>query len=173
MRKGVFEIPVSKGNLMTLKTSLPFLDLTLLCDLEGMTRMVNILLIEDDYLDQLEVQRTLEKKSILFNIKIASNGETGLAMLKEAGSSKELPDIILLDLNMPKMNGLEFLAALRKESEFRNIKIFVLTTSDDVVDKMAVKGFGISGFITKPLKLESPSSIDAFNLMIDLMNMQR
>ena len=135
--------------------------------------MVNILLIEDDYLDQLEVQRTLEKKSILFNLSIASNGEAGLAMLKEANSSNELPDIILLDLNMPKMNGMEFLAGIRKEVQFRNIKIFVLTTSDDVVDKMAVRPFGISGFITKPLKLESPSSLDAFNLMIDLMNMQR
>jgi CheY-like chemotaxis protein len=135
--------------------------------------MVNILLIEDDYLDQLEVQRTLEKKSILFNMRIASNGEAGLAMLKEANSSSELPDIILLDLNMPKMNGMEFLAGVRKDVQFRNIKIFVLTTSDDVVDKMAVRPFGISGFITKPLKLESPSSLDAFNLMIDLMNMQR
>jgi CheY-like chemotaxis protein len=138
-----------------------------------MKRMVNILLIEDDYLDQLEVQRTLEKKSILFNMRIASNGEAGLAMLKEANSSSELPDIILLDLNMPKMNGMEFLAGVRKDVQFRNIKIFVLTTSDDVVDKMAVRPFGISGFITKPLKLESPSSLDAFNLMIDLMNMQR
>jgi CheY-like chemotaxis protein len=138
-----------------------------------MKRMINILLIEDDYLDQLEVQRTLEKKSILSNMRIASNGEAGLAMLKEAGNSKELPDIILLDLNMPKMNGMEFLAAVRKEVQFRNIKIFVLTTSDDVEDKMSVRQFAVSGFITKPLKLESPSSIDAFNLMIDLMNMQR
>lgn len=135
--------------------------------------MVNILLIEDDYLDQLEVRRTLERKSILFNMKIASNGETALAMLKEADGPNELPDIILLDLNMPKMNGLEFLGAVRKEAQFRNIKVFVLTTSDDIVDKMAVKQFAISGFITKPLKLESPSSLDAFNLMIDLMNMQR
>ena len=135
--------------------------------------MINILLIEDDYLDQVEVRRTLEKKSILFNMRIASNGEAGLAMLKEAGSSKELPDIILLDLNMPKLNGMEFLAAVRKEVQFRNIKIFVLTTSDDVEDKMAVRQFAVSGFITKPLKLESPSSLDAFNLMIDLMNIQR
>jgi CheY-like chemotaxis protein len=135
--------------------------------------MVNILLIEDDFLDQREVRRTLEKKSILFNLRIASNGEAGLAILKEASAPNELPDIVLLDLNMPKMNGLEFLAAVRKEVQFRNIKIFVLTTSDNVEEKMAVRQFGVSGFITKPLKLESPSSLDAFNLMIDLMNMQR
>jgi CheY-like chemotaxis protein len=115
-----------------------------------MKRMINILLIEDDYLDQLEVRRTLERKSILFNMRIASNGEVGLAILKEAGSPKELPDIILLDLNMPKMNGMEFLAAVKKDVQFRNIKIFLLTTSDDIEDKMAVRQFGISGFITKP-----------------------
>ena len=142
---------------------------------EAMKRLINILLIEDDYLDQLEVQRILDKKSIFYQIKIAANGEAGLAMLKEKDSPiyNGPPDIILLDLNMPKMNGFEFLEAMRKESEFRSVKIFVLTTSDEKEDKLAVKQFGVSGFITKPLKLESPSSLDAFNLMIDLMNMQR
>src|SRR5687768_8192553 len=74
---------------------------------EAMKRLINILLIEDDYLDQLEVQRILDKKSIFYQIKIAANGEAGLAMLKEKDSPiyGGPPDIILLDLNMPKMNG--------------------------------------------------------------------
>jgi len=139
-----------------------------------MKKLINILLIEDDYLDQVEVQRILDKKSILYRIKIAVNGELGLALLREKDSPiyNGRPDIILLDLNMPKMNGFEFLQALRSESEFRDIKVFVLTTSDEKEDKLEAKKFGVSGFITKPLKLESPSSIDAFNLMIDLMNLQ-
>lgn len=139
-----------------------------------MKRLINILLIEDDYLDQLEVQRILDKKSILYQIKVAANGEAGLARLRETDSPiyNGPPDIILLDLNMPKMNGFEFLEAMRKEREFQNIKVFVLTTSDEKEDKIAAKQLGISGFITKPLKLESPSSLDAFNLMIDLMNLQ-
>ena len=139
-----------------------------------MKRLINILLLEDDYLDQVEVQRILDKKSILYRIKIAANGEAGLALLNETDSPiyNGRPDIILLDLNMPKMNGFEFLQAMRSESEFNDIKVFVLTTSDEKEDKLAARKLGVSGFITKPLKLESPSSIDAFNLMIDLMNMQ-
>jgi CheY-like chemotaxis protein len=138
-----------------------------------MKRLINILLIEDDYLDQLEVQRVMDKRSILYKLKIARNGEEGLQMLREkSGPSFEgSPDIIILDLNMPKMNGFEFLQSLKPE-DVKNIKIFVLTTSDEKEDKLLSKQLGVSGFITKPLKLESPSSIDAFNLMIDLMNMQ-
>lgn len=139
-----------------------------------MQRVINILLIEDDNLDQMEVKRTLDRKSIVYLLKIAKNGEEALAALND--NSNEIfsgkPDIILLDLNMPKMNGFEFLEKIKANDEWKDIKVFVLTTSDDREDKAKASKFGISGFITKPLKLESPSSIDAFNLMIDLMNMQ-
>ncbi|HEY2347492.1 MAG TPA: response regulator [Puia sp.] len=138
-----------------------------------MKRLINILLIEDDHLDQLEVQRIMDKRSILYKLKIAKNGEEGLQMLRENSSPvfEGPPDIIILDLNMPKMNGFEFLQNLKPE-EVKNIKIFVLTTSEEKEDKLLSKHLGVSGFITKPLKLESPSSLDAFNLMINLMNMQ-
>lgn len=139
-----------------------------------MQRVVNILLVEDDVLDQMEVKRTLERKNILNRIKIAKNGEEALQLLEETESDIFFgkPDIILLDLNMPKMNGFEFLSKIKTRDEWKDIKVFVLTTSDEREDKVAASKHGISGFITKPLKLESPSSIDAFNLMIDLMNMQ-
>lgn len=139
-----------------------------------MQRVINILLIEDDLLDQMEVKRTLERKNILYRLKIALNGEEALRVLMENENDvfSGKPDLILVDLNMPKMNGFEFLNHLKGREEFKDIKIFVLTTSDEREDKNAALGYGISGFITKPLKLESPSSIDAFNLMIDLMNMQ-
>lgn len=138
-----------------------------------MKRPINILLLEDDYLDQAEVQRMLDKRGILYKIKIARNGEEGLQLLREPASAvfSGRPDLILLDLNMPKMNGFEFLQALTPD-ELTGIKIFVLTTSDQQEDKGFSRNFRVSGFITKPLKLESPSSIDAFNLMIDLMNLQ-
>lgn len=139
-----------------------------------MQRVINILLVEDDVLDQVELKRTLERKNILHRLKIARNGEEGLRALTEKTSDifTGKPDIILLDLNMPKMNGLEFLTKMRANDEWKDIKVFVLTTSDEKEDKIAASTAGISGFITKPLKLESPSSLDAFNLMIDLMNMQ-
>jgi CheY-like chemotaxis protein len=139
-----------------------------------MQQVVNILLIEDDNLDQMDVKRTLEKKKIVHRLKIAKNGEDGFQMLTEKSSEiyAGKPDIILLDLNMPKMNGFEFLTKIKARDEFKDIKIFVLTTSDEREDKLNAAALGISGFITKPLKLDSPSSLDAFNLMIDLMNMQ-
>jgi len=139
-----------------------------------MNRVINILLVEDDNLDQMEVKRTLDKKNIVHRMKIAKNGEEALKMLDD--NSNEVfsgkPDIILLDLNMPKMNGFEFLGIIRSKEELKDVKIFILTTSEEREDKVTANGLGVSGFITKPLKLESPSSIDAFNLMIDLMNMQ-
>jgi CheY-like chemotaxis protein len=139
-----------------------------------MYRAINILLVEDDNLDQMEVKRTLERKSIVHRMKIARNGEEALKVLDERSSEifNGKPDIILLDLNMPKMNGFELLAKIRSNDEWKDIKVFVLSTSEEREDKTAALNLGISGFITKPLKLESPSSIDAFNLMIDLMNMQ-
>jgi len=139
-----------------------------------MKRVINILLVEDDNLDQMEVKRTLERKNIFYRLKIARNGEEATRMLKEQSSDEFTgkPDIILLDLNMPKMNGFEFLSLLKNNEEWKDIKVFILTTSDEKEDKSAALGLGVSGYITKPLKLESPSSLDAFNLMIDLMNMQ-
>lgn len=139
-----------------------------------MYRAINILLVEDDNLDQMEVQRTLQRKSIVHRLKIARNGEDALKLIDEKSSDIFIgkPDIILLDLNMPKMNGFELLTKIRSNDEWKDIKVFVLSTSDEREDKVAALNLGISGFITKPLKLESPSSIDAFNLMIDLMNMQ-
>jgi CheY-like chemotaxis protein len=139
-----------------------------------MKRLINILLIEDDTLDRIEVQRTLDRKNILYRLKVARNGEEGLAMLNEKDSPifTGRPDLILLDINMPKMNGIEFLHKIRENNNVRETKVFVLTTSDEKEDKTVAAELGVSGFITKPLKLESPSSLDAFNLMIDLMNMQ-
>jgi CheY-like chemotaxis protein len=138
-----------------------------------MQRVINILLVEDDSLDQMEVQRTLQKKGILHRLKIAKNGEEALAILEESrGVPGSKLDLILVDLNMPKMNGFEFIEKVRSVIEYKDIKLFVLSTSDDKDDKAAVAKFAVSGFITKPLKLESPPSLDAFNLMIDLMNMQ-
>lgn len=138
-----------------------------------MYKVINILLIEDDSLDRIEVMRTLHKKNIVHQLKVAKNGEEAIQLLEDGHNDvfTGRPDIILLDLNMPKMNGFEFLKKLRENEDWKDIKIFVLSTSDDHEDKAAVADMGISGFITKPLKLDNPSSIDAFNLMIDLMNM--
>ncbi len=138
-----------------------------------MNKVVNILLIEDDILDAMDLQRTLDRMRILYKMKIAKNGEEGLALLDQADDplSSEKPDLILLDMNMPRMNGIEFLQILRGREEWKNIKVFVLTTSDESEDEKIMRSLGISGYIIKPLKMSNTGSIDAFNLMIDLMNM--
>jgi CheY-like chemotaxis protein len=138
-----------------------------------MNKVVNILLIEDDILDAMDLQRTLDRMRILYKMRIAKNGEEGLAVLEQSDHplSSGKPDLILLDMNMPRMNGVEFLQILRSREEWKNIKVFVLTTSDENEDQKIMRSLGISGYIIKPLKVSNSGSIDAFNLMIDLMNM--
>ena len=139
-----------------------------------MNKVVNILLVEDDNLDIIEMKRTLDKMHILNNLVVAKNGEDAIQILNDKASSSEaIPDIALIDINMPKMNGLEFLSAVRKMEAWKDLKCFIITTSDEKVDRTAAKELGISGYIVKPLKLNNPSSMDAFNLMIDLMNFQK
>lgn len=122
-------------------------------------------------LDQMDVKRALQKRDILHKLTIATNGEEGIRFLEQSlETPDEIPDIILLDLNMPKMSGIETLAVIRSKSAWKDVKVFILTTSDERADKDAAHHYNISGFVTKPLKLESPQSLDAFNLMIDLMN---
>jgi len=139
-----------------------------------MTKVINLLLVEDDNVDVIELRRTLDRMGILYRMKVARNGEEGILALDPGNNElfSGLPDIVLLDLNMPRMNGLEFLQIIRKKSAWRNIKVFVLTTSDETEDRTAMRELGVSGYIVKPLKVSNTKSIDAFNLMIDLMNMQ-
>jgi CheY-like chemotaxis protein len=139
-----------------------------------MNRVINILLVEDDSLDAMDLQRTLDRMGVLYKMNVAKNGEEGIKLLTDVEHPlfNGKPDILLLDLNMPRMNGVEFLQAIRTNKDLKDIKVFVLTTSDESEDKKAARSLGISGYITKPLKLSNPGSMDAFNLMIDLMNMQ-
>ena len=139
-----------------------------------MTKVINILLVEDDNLDVIDLKRTLDKIGVIYKMKIAKNGEEALQLLREPDDEifHGTPDIIILDLNMPRMNGLEFLQILRSTEEWKNVKVFMLTTSEETEDKREARKLGVSGYIIKPLKLNYAGSLDAFNLMIDLMNMQ-
>jgi CheY-like chemotaxis protein len=139
-----------------------------------MEKLIEILLVEDDQLDVMDIRRTLDKMKIMYQLHTARNGEEALHLLKNVGtgSLERLPDVALIDINMPKMNGLEFLQAVRSNDEWKGLKCFIITTSDEKVDKDAAKSLGVSGYIIKPFKLNNPSSMDSFNLMIDLMNMR-
>ncbi|RYY39669.1 MAG: response regulator [Chitinophagaceae bacterium] len=135
-----------------------------------MEKIINILLVEDDELDVMDIRRTLDKMKIVYHLHHARNGEEGIRSLE--ADPVQLPDVVLVDINMPKMNGLEFVQALRRNERFKTLKCFMITTSDEKVDREAARRLGVSGYIVKPFKINNPSSMDAFNLMIDLLNMR-
>jgi CheY-like chemotaxis protein len=120
-----------------------------------MTNLVNILLVEDDEVDIMNVQRAFKKNNISNPLKIARNGLEALEILK---SNNPIPKIILLDINMPKMGGIEFLGEIRKHSEFRAISVFVMTTSNEESDKIAAYDLNVAGYILKPLSFEGFTS---------------
>jgi CheY-like chemotaxis protein len=125
--------------------------------------------VEDDPLDIIDISRQLDKQHIIYQLQTGHNGEEALRLLEE---SAELPDIVLIDINMPKMNGLELLQTIRQREEWKSLNCFIITSSDEKIDRRAASLLGASGYITKPLKLNSPASMDAFNLMIDLINLK-
>lgn len=135
--------------------------------------VINILLVEDDTLDVMDARRTLDRMDILYRMHAVKNGEEALEYLSELKrTGRKKPDIILLDLNMPKMNGIEFLTHMRQIEEWKEIKVFIITTSEEREDKELSLNLGVSGYIVKPLKFNNPSSIDSLNLMIDLLNIK-
>ena len=135
--------------------------------------VINLLLIEDDTLDVMDARRTLDRMSVLYKMHVSKNGEEALAYLREIEAAPaDRPHIILLDINMPKMNGIEFLSTMRQMEAWKETKVFIITTSEEKEDKEMAKKLGVSGFIVKPLKFNNPSSIDSFNLMIDLLNIK-
>jgi CheY-like chemotaxis protein len=125
-----------------------------------MTNLVHILLVEDDEVDIMNVQRAFRKNNISNPLHIARNGLEALQML--TGKNPELtipsPRVILLDINMPKMGGIEFLTELRKHPELRSISVFVMTTSNEESDKIAAYDLNVAGYILKPLSFEGFTS---------------
>lgn len=112
---------------------------------------MNILLIEDDHIEIMKLQRTVAKLGLNHKITEARNGEEALEILR---SGKPLPDIVLLDLNMPRMSGMEFLKILKADEVLQYLPTIILTTSENRVDLVGCYQIGIAGYIIKPLKYE-------------------
>ena len=107
-----------------------------------------ILLVEDDLVDIMTVQRIFNDLHITNSLEITEDGEKALAFLKDPG--KEKPCIILLDLNMPRMNGIEFLRIAKQDEELKRIPVVVLTTSTEEQDKLDSFNLGVAGYMLKP-----------------------
>lgn len=109
---------------------------------------MTILLIEDDLIEAMKMRRTLAKSEVPHELIVAREGEEAFEVLR---SGAPLPDIILLDLNMPRMNGLEFLTLLKKDKGLCYLPAIVLTTSENRTDLLTAYRLGIAGYLLKPL----------------------
>ena len=117
-------------------------------------RALNILLVEDDEVDVMNVERAFERNKMKNALFVAGNGLEALALLRTNKIPKERR-LILLDLNMPKMNGIEFLEELRGDPELTSIPVVVLTTSNDDQDKLDAYKFNVAGYLLKPVTFSS------------------
>lgn len=113
-------------------------------------RTINILLVEDDTVDVMNVQRAFEKANITNPIFVAENGVEALKKLRN-GDIPLHRLLILLDLNMPRMNGIEFLRELRSDDEVAHLPVVVLTTSNDERDRIEAYNLNVAGYIVKPV----------------------
>lgn len=121
-----------------------------------MHKLINILLVEDDDVDVMNIKRAFKKNNITNPLFRATNGLEALAMLRGEGMEliDPLPKIILLDLNMPKMGGIEFLKVLRADERLAGISVFIMTTSNEDRDKVEAYKLNVAGYILKPLSMD-------------------
>ncbi len=108
-----------------------------------------ILLVEDDRIDAMTVKRALKEIKAINPLEILGNGEEALEFLRDPNN--KIPAIILLDLNMPKMNGIEFLKIAKQDEKLRKIPVVVLTTSKEEQDRIESFNLNVSGYIVKPV----------------------
>lgn len=121
-------------------------------------KTIHLLLVEDDEVDVMNVRRALKKNNINCPLYVATNGLEALAMLRGNGKPAKIPPLrrlILLDINMPKMNGIEFLRELRSDPDLRMIPAIVLTTSNEDRDKVEAYNLNVAGYILKPVTFSS------------------
>ena len=136
---------------------------------------VSILLVEDDDVDAMSVKRAFRKVNIANPLYHAEDGLQALHMLRGVEGHTKIsptPKIILLDINMPRMNGIEFLRELRNDPELHAISVVVLTTSNEERDKIAAYNLNVAGYILKPVDPESfITAVSTLNLYWSLIEM--
>jgi CheY-like chemotaxis protein len=116
-----------------------------------MNTSLKILLIEDDAIEVMKFNRAISSLNLPHKMVNADNGEEALKILEQ---KDRLPNIILLDLNMPKINGIEFLSILKKDPDLRYIPTIILSTSNNQKDLLECYKIGVAGYVLKPLKYE-------------------
>jgi CheY-like chemotaxis protein len=112
-------------------------------------RELHILLVDDDEVDVMNVQRAFQRNRMTNPMHVASNGLEALEKLRDGSIPPRR--LILLDLNMPRMNGIEFLRELRADPALRSSSVVVLTTSNEERDKIEAYQFNVAGYLLKPV----------------------
>jgi CheY-like chemotaxis protein len=139
---------------------------------EGNTMPIEILLVEDSPGDVRLTREAFKDARVLVNLQVAVDGEEAMAFLKREGkySSKPRPDIILLDLNLPKKDGRAVLAEIKEDPKLQTIPVVILTTSASEADVLKSYSLHANCYITKPVDLDGflkvVKSIDGFWLSV-------
>ena len=108
-----------------------------------------VLLVEDDEVDAMSVKRAFQHLHIMNELVIAKNGEEAIEYLRNKGNAR--PQIVLLDLNMPKMNGIEFMKIVKADDALKKIPVVILTTSQAEQDRVETFSLGAAGYVAKPM----------------------
>jgi CheY-like chemotaxis protein len=137
----------------------------------------SILLVEDDPVDVMSVRRAFEQSKVTNPLFVVGGGEEGLAFFRheEQFADKSIfpsPSLILLDLKMPRMSGLEMLSILKSDSDLCHIPVVVLTTSGEQTDVLNSFQNGVAGYLRKPVTFEKfVAAIRIFDLYWTLSEM--
>jgi len=117
---------------------------------------LSILLIEDNRADASLTTETLKDSAIPNMVHLVKDAAHALTFLigKNSDSGSQNPDLILLDLNIPVMNGFDFLIEIKKDTRFKDIPVFILSSSSEAADIMKARNLGASSYFVKPLDLE-------------------
>jgi len=117
---------------------------------------IEILLVEDSPDDACLTMEALKEGRVRNNITLIEDGESALAFLRQEGiyESAPRPDLILLDLNLPRLNGREVLAEIKRDPSLRRIPVVIMTSSDDEQDILAAYNHYVNCYVTKPVDLD-------------------
>jgi len=111
---------------------------------------VNMLLVEDDLVDVMNVRRAFARAQIMSPLSVVGDGEEALAKLRD-GTFPASRRLVILDLNLPRMNGIEFLQEVRSDPALAKLSVVVLTTSSEERDKVDAYEFNVAGYLVKPV----------------------
>ena len=129
-----------------------------------MRNLKPILLVEDGRVDTMITQRAFKELKIPNQLLATGNGEEALAYLKDENTEK--PCLVLLDLNMPRMNGIEFLEIIKQDDNLKKIPVIILTTSNEKKDKIESFRLSVAGYMVKPIEykqfVEMIKTIDVY-----------